>query len=310
MNKQDSFEVNEINFGELFHILWNKLFFIAFLTTLITLSSVFYALSIDNMYKSSSLLIPSKTNESLSSKLPNFSSLSGFAPVNILKTEVTKSQEAVQRMQSLDFFTNSVLPYINLHDLMAVKEWDQANNLIVYDQSLFNPTTKTWAINTNSSKNSRPSIQKSYRAYKRIFSVDEDRNSSFVTVSIVHKSPYIAKDWLDLIIKNINESMSIEDKQDAANSIAFLNKYSKTTNIQSLKYSISNLLESQMQTLMLSSINDGYIFKVLDSPFVPELKHSPNRAIISIIGLIFGFFISTSIVFFNHFYKKKIIIFN
>jgi LPS O-antigen subunit length determinant protein (WzzB/FepE family) len=90
--------------------------------------------------------------------------------------------------------------------------------------------------------------------------------------------------------------MRDEDKEIAQNSINYLDKFSQTTNVKSIKDSITNLLESQLQTLMLTSSNDDYIYKIIDSPVIPELKTEPSRSVISIlgtfIGLIFGILVS------------------
>ena len=80
-----------------------------------------------------------------------------------------------------------------------------------------------------------------------------------------------------------------------------LNDYYKTTNIQSLRESISSLQESQMQTLMIASSTDDYIFKTIDSAAVPELKSEPRRSIICIIGTLLGAIISILIALVSHY---------
>ena len=69
---------------------------------------------------------------------------------------------------------------------------------------------------------------------------------------------------MDVIIYNINECMREIDKEDAQNSINFLSDSIKTTNSQSIKLVFSKLMESQMQTLMLASSNEDYIFKTIN----------------------------------------------
>ncbi|MDB9747805.1 LPS O-antigen length regulator, partial [Gammaproteobacteria bacterium] len=55
-----------------------------------------------------------------------------------------------------------------------------------------------------------------------------------------------------------------------------------------LKEAITQLLESQMQTLMMASVSESYIFKIINSPVVAEEKSSPSRAIICILGAFLG----------------------
>ena len=56
-----------------------------------------------------------------------------------------------------------------------------------------------------------------------------------------------------------------------------------------------------MQTLMLASSNEDYIFKTINSPIVPEEKSGPNRAFICIVGTLFGFIFSIILVLIQHF---------
>ena len=116
-----------------------------------------------------------------------------------------------------------------------------------------------------------------------------------------HKSPVVAQNWVDTIIYNINECMREIDKQDAQNSIDFLNESLKNTNSQSIKVVFAKLMESQMQTLMLASSNEAYVFKTINSPIVPEDKSSPSRALICILGTLLGGILSILIVLFRNF---------
>ena len=90
--------------------------------------------------------------------------------------------------------------------------------------------------------------------------------------------------------------MRNNDIKNSENSIIFLNDLVEDTKIQSLKEAISRLLESQMQTLMLASSNEAYIFKVIDSPIAPEIKSGPARAYIVFFGFLIGILFSVLIV--------------
>ena len=43
-----------------------------------------------------------------------------------------------------------------------------------------------------------------------------------------------------------------------------------------------------MQKLMLASATDDYVFKVIESPLVPEEESGPNRILNVIFGLVVG----------------------
>lgn len=284
---------NEIDLAELLSIIWNKKLFISIFTSIAALISVLYALYLPNIYTSSSLLAPTSEDNSLSSQLGSFSGLAGLAGVSLPAGNISNSQIAVKRIESFEFFSKYFLPNIKLEDLMAVDEWDAKNNTVVYDDSEFNSTSNEWSR--------KPSDQKAYKEYKRALSISQEELTGLVYLSMKHKSPVVAQNWVDTIIYNINECMREIDKQDAQNSIDFLNESLKNTNSQSIKVVFAKLMESQMQTLMLASSNEAYVFKTINSPIVPEDKSSPSRALICILGTLLGGILSILIVLFRNF---------
>ena len=280
-----------IDIEKILKLFWNKKVWIIAATFLSAFLSVIFALSIPNTYTSKGLLASNQEDSSIS-QISNMSSLANLAGINVPMQAQSKSEEAKERIKSFDFFKNYFLPNIELQNLMAVQKWVAKDNTIHYDDSIFNSNEKTWVKNSSNSKSFIPSMQESYEAYINSLSIDEDDKTGFITLSITHLSPYIAKKWVEVIIENINESMRELDKQKAQNSITFLSDSSRATNVQSIKEAISRLLENQMQKLMLASSEDAYIFKVLDSPVAPERKSSPSRAFICIVGTFLGFIIS------------------
>ena len=294
-----SYEIKEI-----FRILWLYKYLVLSITSFFAIFSVFYALSLPNIYTSSAMLAPSSSNETLSSKLSSFSSLAGIAGVNFPAAQATKSQEAIQRIRSQEFFTNFILPNIKLEDLFAVKEWNQKTNLIEYNDDIFDAKNNIWVREVSFPKKIIPSSQEAYTEWVKLLNVTENKLTTFVRITINHQSPHIAKEWLDLIIDKINSSTRLEDQRIAKSSIDYLNEYSKSTNVQSLIQAIANLQEIQLQTLMISSYTEDYVFKTLESPIVPELKSEPKRSIICILITIIGGILSVITALSIHFYNE------
>tara|TARA_B100000900_G_C20561066_1_gene708916 strand:+ start:660 stop:1580 length:921 start_codon:yes stop_codon:yes gene_type:complete len=294
---------DEIDLRELGQIIWQKKILIGILTTIFAFFSVVYSLYLPDIYKSSALLSPSSQDASASSSLGGLSGLASIAGVNLSSGNISKSQIAIKRIQSHEFFSTYFLPNINLENLMAVKQWQPQKNIILYDAKLFNTDTNTWVRNVSFPKKIKPSSQESFQKYREILNIDEDPDTGLVYISIKHESPYIAKKWIDIIIYNINECMREIDKEDAQNSINFLSDSIKTTNSQSIKLVFSKLMENQMQTLMLASSNDAYVFKKINSPIVAEEKSEPNRALICIMGTILGALFSVFVALITHLRK-------
>ena len=294
---------DEIDLIELFMVAWKKRFFILSITFIFAVISVFYSLSLPNVYSSSALLAPANKEDNFTSNLGGMSGLAGLAGVNLSQSNASTSDEAVERVKTFDFFSNYFLPNIQLENLLAVKEWDPKSNTLTYDEGSFDVETKKWSGNNINEKNLQPSDQTAYRRYVDIFSISVDDETGFITFSVEHQSPEIAKKWLDIIIYNINEFMREIDKEDAQNAMDFLNETANSTNVQSIKEVIGRIVENKMQTLVLASTNKAYVFKVLDSPIVPEIKSGPIRSIICVIGTLIGGALSLLIVFIQHYRK-------
>jgi hypothetical protein len=300
-NDQD----NEISFLLFFEIAWKKKFFIFSFTSIAAISSVIYALWLPNMYTSSVLLSPVNENETLSSKLSSYSALAGLAGVSLPNEVSSKSTEAIERIRSFSFFENYFLPNIEVENLIAAEDWDHISNKVLYDKEKFNQSENKWVRKVSYPLKTIPSSQEAYKIYAKKIKIFQDKKTKFVGISTDHFSPYISKKWIDIIVENINESMREEDKKAASSAIDFLNKTSAETNLNPIKEGISKLLETQMQTLMLASANESYIFKVIDPPLVSEKHSGPPRAIICIMTTLFAGLFSLLLSFFNYFRAQR-----
>lgn len=295
---------NELDLKELFFIFWNKKNLIFTITLLAALISVLYSLSLPNIYSSKSTLAPAEPQDSLSSQLGSLSNLGGIAGFSLPPVPASKSQEGIERIKSFEFFDNFILPNIKLENLIAVKNWIPEKNIIVYEDKIFDSSKNKWIRKVSYPKKTIPSSQEAFEEYLKIISISENKETSFINIAVEHKSPIVAKKWLDIIIYQINESMRKVDADQAERSIAFLNDEMNSTKIMSIKEVASKLLEQQMQTLMLTSSSKFYVFNIIDSPVVAEKKSKPSRSTICILGTFFGFILSLLIVFFQNYIKN------
>ena len=284
---------DEIDFKQLFLILWNKKLLISGITTFAAIISVLYALSLPNVYTSTALLAPANSDESLGSKLGGFSSLAGMAGLSLPSGSGSKTTEAIARIKSYDFFVNEFLPNIKFENLVASKNWIESTDTIIYDENMLGNNL------LNISK------QEAFIVYKGILNLQDNRETSFVDINIEHVSPYIAEKWLKLIIKKINNHMREIDKTVAENSIDFLKISAQETNLTQIKEAISKLIKDQIQVLTLAEVSKDYVFKQIMSPIAPEKKSRPSRSLICIMGTMVGFFLGIALSFTLHFFNFR-----
>ena len=76
----------------------------------------------------------------------------------------------------------------------------------------------------------------------------------------------------------------------------YLNEKLAETKVSSMEAVFYQLIEQQTKNMMLASIKDEYVFKVIEPPQVPELKDSPKRALMVLLGAILGGLFSVYII--------------
>ena len=296
---------DEIDLRELFHVLWDKIFYIGAITSIFSLISIIYALMLPNIYQSQAVMMPMEANQGMSGMLGQYSGMASLAGISLPSESGSKAQEAIARIQSFEFFSNSFLPHIKLENLMAVKKWNQASNTLTYDASAFNSESGQWVRKVKPPTSTIPSSQKAYKQYQAIMSVSEDKKTSFINLSVEHKSPVIAQQWVEIMMDQIDQVMRDQDRQTALQSIAYLNSLAPTVNYEEISKALASLQQEQMKRLMMVEANENYIFKVLDSPIVPEMKVKPKRSLIVILGTMLGMMLSVLGVLVLHYTRTS-----
>lgn len=304
-NRKDKYEDEGIDLYEIFKLLWNKKIIIISLTFSFSILSILYSLSLPNIYKSESLLAPSEAETGMSGMLGQYAGMASLAGISMPRESGNKSKEAITRINSYEFFSKYFLPEILLEDLIAYKEWNPESNTAKYDKNIFDSNSQKWVRKASFPRSVIPSPQEAYKKYRKIMSIDEDKVTAFVSLSIKHQSPLIAKEWNEIIIKAINKSMRDQDKLKATKSVNFLNKLTLEVNYDEIKRSISSLQQEQMKQLMMIEANEDYIYKILDAPIAPELKSEPKRSVLVILTTLFGFFLSIFLIFVKDYSRNK-----
>jgi len=289
---QKLIEGDEVNVRELIMLFWNRKLLITSFTSIAAILSVLYALYLPNIYTSSALLAPAESSSSsLSGGLSQMAGMASLAGISLPGSGMTgnKSVEAIERIQSFEFFEKYFLPTISMQNLLAVDSWDSQQNIISYVEEDFDAASNKWIRSATYPKSSIPSAQEAFEKFSQSLSIDEDKMTGFISISIEHQSPYIAQKWVNNIIQQINESMRESDKNKAEKSISFLNSQIANVNYEEVRQALSQLIQNQIKNLMLIESDNYYVLKVLDSPIAPEKRSAPVRSVIAILGTIFGF---------------------
>ena len=288
---------DEIDLRKLLDVIWSGKWVIFALIISSSLIAVLVSISLPNVYKSEALLSPVVSEAAPSGAMSNMGGLATLAGLNFQAQPAGNSTKALKKLRTLSFYEDNILPNIFLPDLMALKSWDSKNNKIIYDKNIFNSDTQTW--------NKIPSPQKSYKDFKRILEFSLDYETGFVTLSVRHQSPYIAQEWTNLIVNQLNDFFRSNDKREAQAAMDYLNAQMAQTSYTEIKEVIAQLLQNKMQQLTLIEANDFYVFSYLDPPKVMEEKVEPNRRSISILGAVLGALLGILFVIVREFLRSK-----
>lgn len=300
---------DEIDLRELFGVIWQGKWIIIASTFIFALMSVIYALSLPNIYKSDALLAPANSEGSsggLAALASQFGGLASFTGINIGgQGSADKTQLAIEVLKSRQFIGDFIEKYQILPELIAVDKWNMANNKIIYDPEIYNSELKVWINNDSKGNSNTPSHQTAYKALMRLININVQKDTGFMILSVSHKSPFIAKQWLDWLIADINWVMKERDVAEAIRSTEFLKKQIELTNVADIRAMLYKLVEEQAKTIMFAEVRDEYVFKTLDPALVPEEKATPKRALICLLGTFLGGITAVMFVLVRYFFSKN-----
>lgn len=304
-----SFNNDEVSLKDLLIVLWKgKLIIIGFVA-IFAVASVAFSLYLPNIYRADALLAPADSGSS--GKLSNISGqlggIAALAGVNIGAGESSQSGLAVQVLQSRNF----VKMFINKHDLlvplMASKDWNLAGNQLVIDHEVYDVNTNTWLRPAEGMRGAEPTSQEAYEVFiKNVLSVSLNEETGLYSLSVSHFSPFVAKQWVDWLIEDINGVMRERAILDATNNLNYLHAQLAKTSIADMQTTFYSLIEEQTKSLMLAQAQEEFVFKVVDPAVAPELKSEPKRAIMCILATLLGGILGVATVLIRFTFFSKI----
>jgi LPS O-antigen subunit length determinant protein (WzzB/FepE family) len=292
-------DYNEIDLRELFYVLSEGRWIIVSVTTFISIIGVIYSLLLPNIYESKALLVPVNLSSGISGALGGYSGIAGLAGIDLPSDgDDGNAAQAIQKISSLSFFENNILTNIYLPDLMAVKSWNPKTNTVAFDENIYNTNSNTWIRNYSYPQKQIPSAQESFQEFtSKHLSLSEDAKSGFITLSIKHHSPFIAKQWVELAVNEVNSYYRQKDKIESESSVSYLEQQISITVLSEIKQVLASLLQEEVKKLTLIEANQHYVFDYIDPPAVMEEKSEPKRALICILSALLGAILSILLVF-------------
>ena len=295
-----------LDLSEIFKTLWKNKITVLVFTFFSGIFSVFYSLSLPNIYTSSAVVqvAESENSNQLSSLSNQFSGVASLVGLTTSIGGADKTKFALAKLKSREFVKHLLSVRDISPEIIAASSFSRETNSISYSNQ-YDASSKKWLRDRSLYNNAVPSFLEVYTKLNKSFNATLDKESGFIKLEFSHISPFFTKEFLDLAIKEINNIVKQRDKLESAKALEYLELEMRNTQKKDIIGSINSVIRNQLNKKMLSNIRDDYLLSIIDAPFIPEKKSSPSRASICIfITLIGSFFGMTFVILRKYFFSS------
>ncbi|WP_085298067.1 GNVR domain-containing protein [Cognaticolwellia mytili] len=295
----------EVTLSEIWHVVYTNKLIVILIVSLFAISSIFYSISLPNLYRSEvKLMSAGESAGGLSSLAGGLGGLASMAGISLPGGGGEKTALALEVLQSRMFLTDFVNKYKILVPLIAGKGTNDKGEIII-NNKLYDSDSNKWIRAVIAPKPVIPSSEDIFVRFKQIMVVNKASKNGIINITLEFFDPKIAQYWLTLLVKEINLAIKERDKKEAEQSITYLKGTIQDIENATTRQAFYQIIEEQMRTLLMTNVRDEYVFKVIDPATFPEVKASPKRALICIIATLAGFVLALMFVLIRHFNAKK-----
>lgn len=121
--------------------------------------------------------------------------------------------------------------------------------------------------------------------------VSKDASTGFIRINIEWTEPELAANWANRLVEIADDAIREQDISEARQSIQFLERQLEDSSVESVKQLIYELIESHAKTILVASVEDNYVFSVIDSAVAPQHDETINMPVSfkMSLALIFAF---------------------
>lgn len=271
-------EGNDIDLGRAFRKCWNRRKLI--LGTALVFGTITFALALimPKRYTAWALVTVSAPQRYGGQGLSSLAQFGGIA--RLAGVSLPGSKSAADRVALLKSRV-AIGAFIEREDLMPIlfaNRWDV--------------TTKSWRVGAHV-----PTLYDGIRYFqKRVLTVVDDETTGLITVRMQWTNPETAAEWANAFVQGVNDLARHRAVSRARRHLKFLNSRAQTERYVSQQAAIARLTEGELGQEMIASGSGEYAFKVIDPAMVPEKPSFPRPALWTILGILFGGFLSAVFV--------------
>ncbi|MFW7526492.1 Wzz/FepE/Etk N-terminal domain-containing protein [Vibrio ostreicida] len=297
---------DDIDIKELISSLWKEKWTLIAITALFALGGVIFSTSRPNIYKASAVVVAANDEKSsgLAAMASQFGGLASLAGINVAGGKTDDKALSLATLQSRKFINAFVEKYALLPTLMATKSWNEESNEIVLDSKVYDGNR--WLQDaSHKGKTFEPSAWEAYKKFKSLLNIRESKETGIVTISITHLSPYVAQQWSQWLVFELNSWMKEESITETNRNIEYLEQQLDRTKVVEMQNVFYQIIEEQTKTLMLAEVKEEYAFKTIDPPVVPEETVGPKRVLICVLAALLGVLTGVAFVLVRYAFRRE-----
>jgi len=269
----------ELDLSDLLGIFWRDKVSVFVILIVLTISSIGYAFWVPEIYRAEAVLAPIMEEQS---SYPIGGQL-GLAASSI-GLNISEAQNSINTYLAILQSRGFVSDFIDRHKLkvpLFATNWDRRGNEGKVDENLFDESTGEWL-------DGEPTDWQTYKLFRNILYVEQNRSDQLVTIAIEWQDPVLAANIVNWLVLDLDAYVRQKDLDESKSAIQYLQKQLQATQLLEMQKVFYQLIETQTRIVMLVDVRKGYAFETIDLAVVPEEKIKPNRKRIVIIGAITG----------------------
>ena len=299
----------EIDLLKLARVIWKGKKLIIWMVVILTLTTAVASFFMTNIYTAKAVLKPVSPKDnggrlsSLASQFGGMAALAGIAMPN-----PTSSTEIVKLLES-NILRKNIIERYNLLPVLFPDKWDEEKKTWKKSGVSLNPLNLISKIKHKQSKTGKkdpdvPDTWDGIRELDKNVNIHYNLKEDIITITVNFRDPDMAAKIANYFIASANDHISSEAKRIAGINKDYLEKQLQETKDNLVQQKIYSLIAEKIETMMMAEVKEGFAFKVLDPPMIPDMKSSPKRVQMVIIAFIASLLLAVFVVFFREYLKN------
>ncbi len=300
-------EEDEIDLRELFHTIRSNKWKLFFTSLFITSLALIYVIVTPNSYQSKTILVMKEQQKpSIGGSAAALASLAGInlggsgggidvtSMFKNLLEDFAFNQNLIKRYQ----LVNRISPEGMSRNIVYILNGQQ----MAHDIKNFFTFSKD-----KEEKSEEEKIFDTYKDLKKILSINRDKESGVITLSATLQDRFLAKELVNIYLKEMSEYMRKLDMKEVAEQEAYYNHAIQQADSIEMKKNLAELLSALTKKKVLSQAGEYYMVKQLTKPEVAFIKDKtkPKRGLIVVVAFITSIILGIFMIFFSEFLKTR-----